>query len=273
MEITLLVNAGGRSSRMGPWAPCPKPFLPIGPWDHAHDQGLGPHNIWRILYHFDRLIDDFPKITFSKAVVLPANDPASRIALDESAGKDFHYLPLHDPESGGGPMAALRAGEFEGGVLMHNADDLLQYDVLKEVVREAAGEALGAYAPESANVLAAARCAQFGSYGELAEFTNVYGAPRYLVKEKPKLANSLVGCGLLYLTPKTVQLAREHPEWKNSSVMLNSISMMKGGVELALVGLEARLWQTYNTPAEYVAACRNPLWQDAAWRTWCATQE
>jgi hypothetical protein len=227
----------------------PKQFLPLGPWDPVEELGDGPSNVWRILKLFDQLRSEFAEIQFTLILVLPKNDAAA-YEIGFELQRTFSCLLASDPEPGWGPLGFLHTIDWSAGLIMHNADDIVGYSTLATLVRFAAG---GEYYKEHRNALVVADTAQYGQYGTITNGPYNCGP---MIYERPLLAEGPVGCGVVYLTARSIQEALKDPEIRNSSVLLNTMTS-KHQTPLVTFKVAKGAWQTFNTPKEYKELCES----------------
>lgn len=239
MTICIVV-AGGKATRMGPWAPKPKPFLGIGPWDDQLREGQGPSVVWRALTNLSKHSHNLGvsiSSSLPKALV-EQHCPAHIRGL--SILRDTYASPLLGP--------LKRLWDLIGGtdrldmqdVVLHNGDDL---------IAPAAVEQFFTHVPNTAPVLLAVEHEQRGEFGMI--------RPGNTIDEKPVLARGWIGAGLVYLPRSAVEFALKH-EIANVSLLINQLQDEQGVITRVVRSREP--WATISNPEQYVKVCEDSTW-------------
>lgn len=238
--LACVVVAGGKATRMGPWAPRTKPFLGVGPWDNEKKEGIGPCIVFRALRHFATI----PHTLEPKYFVSVSKDMHAEQIKDSFPPLPQEVRVLYDktPSPLLGPLQALET-YFPRAVLLHNGDDLIHHASLMQMIWQIKQE------PQAPTLLAVER-EQRGQFGLL--------TPANTVDEKPVLARGWIGAGLVYLPDFAIEYAL-HNNIPNVSVLINRLYDEQG--TMTRIVRSKHPWATINTPEEYLAACGDPTWR------------
>lgn len=266
--IWLGVNAGGKATRMGPWAPRLKPFLPVAAMQRDSDGNEfvhGPCPVERILINYAAYMPCERRHQLVPVVSLGAGNAAVLEYAEVVAGTPWAdgVLLAMDAPGVRGPMALAHRVPKGVGMVLHNGDDLISYEALSGFLDAVLDN-------PAVTRLMVSEVEQQGKFGRV-----VVTPTGFRVMERPTLDKSLVGCGVLYVSPHDLLYAQRLSN-ANSSTVLNAIelaySKAKGGMTPpALFKIDERQWATMGTPAEYMDVCANEFWTEkepcvAAWR-------
>ena len=247
--LEVVIVAGGEARRMGPWAPCPKPFLGIGPWDDKLQQGKGHSACYRALDNLSKVlrgthIQKYEEVRYNVSVPRGPFDHDKHVPSGLPCGilRDRIKSPLL------GPLESLQSKYKKDwgidGVILHNGDDLIHEESVRLFIQAAPVPATVQMGPQPIILLATNRIqrAQFG----LITAANT-------VDEKPILAQGWIGAGLLYLPPWAWKFACSH-DIQNVSVLINTVYNELG--RITQVVCSPHPWATIGNPEEYLAACQ-----------------
>lgn len=250
--IQCIVVAGGKATRMGPWAPVKKPFLSVG-------KGMvGLSVTTRALLNMCRMA----------AVV----DIAATFGISIGADKDYSLALSQVPKEMTvaiktdvtpspllGPLTAFatcepvtdrkqawkwskKVTDSLTGFVLHNGDDLIHPDSVLLFLQRVKDH------PHRMILLATERV-QRGQFGMITAANTI--------DEKPILAMGWIGAGLIYVPIEYAMWATQQCI-ENASVLINRLYNEKQTI--TEIVRSPYPWATIGNPEEYLKACEDPIW-------------
>lgn len=273
------INAGGQATRMGPWAPRLKPFLPIGPLDPEDEEGVarrGPCAVERILRNYQAWIAANPQMRQQVQIVLATgNNPRAIYDWMETIGLTElaeGVLIVPDAVETKGPMALVHQAPDGVHLVLHNGDDLIARRALHNFLDFVFSEQRRSEAFKQSTVLMTTKVQQRGAFGEIV--TTDYG---FRVAEKPVLKEASVGCGVLFLASVDVDYAKRLQSSNSSTVLTALEAAYAHGKRQQFAHpvtfeIPSHYWATIGNPEEYLNACNSEAWlADENWQEWLQT--